>query len=399
MRSDMLDLSVLRSGVPAFDVVQTRMSSSTPVAAVVALGSNIEREQRLPQALRALRRHPQITVKAVSNVYESPAINGPDGAPDFFNAAAVIRTNLEPAELRQELRAIERQLGRVRSDDRNAPRTIDLDIVYYDDLVAEYDGWQIPAADAATAPHLALPIAEVAPDWTHPGLLVNAHDLAHSTNGTPEEARPIMATRPKTPYTHRGHTEFEPDGAGYAPELENLVRRQLIELGEDPTREGLQRTPLRVAKALDFLTSGYGTSVHDAVNGAIFDSEGSEEMVTVRDVEFYSLCEHHMLPFFGQAAVAYLPKGKIIGLSKIARIVDVFAQRLQVQERLTNQIADAIEEILDPHGVAVVLKGRHLCMMMRGVQKQESSMVTSAMRGTFRDNARTRSEFLDLIAK
>ncbi|MCY4086429.1 MAG: GTP cyclohydrolase I FolE [Actinomycetia bacterium] len=200
-----------------------------------------------------------------------------------------------------------------------------------------------------------------------------------------------------SPYTLRGLDDTDDFDEVYAPRLESLVRQQLVELGEDPTRKGLERTPLRVAKALDFLTSGYSSSVAEVVNGAIFDAEGAEEMVTVKDIEFYSTCEHHMLPFFGQASVAYLPKGKIIGLSKVARIIDVFARRLQVQERLTNQIADAIEETLEPHGVAVVIKGRHLCMMMRGVQKQDSSMVTSAMRGTFKDNARTRNEFLDII--
>jgi GTP cyclohydrolase I len=148
---------------------------------------------------------------------------------------------------------------------------------------------------------------------------------------------------------------------------------------------------------MDFLTSGYSSSVAGVVNDAIFDAEGAEEMVVVRDVEYYSMCEHHMLPFFGKATVAYLPKGKIIGLSKIARIVDVFARRLQVQERLTNQVADAMEDILNPHGVGVVMEGKHLCMMMRGVQKQESNMVTSAMLGTFRSDARTRSEFLSLV--
>jgi GTP cyclohydrolase I len=135
----------------------------------------------------------------------------------------------------------------------------------------------------------------------------------------------------------------------------------LEEIGEDPDREGLLRTPLRVAKAMDYLTSGYTTSLEDVVNNAVFDAEGAEEMVLVRDVEFYSMCEHHMLPFFGKATVAYLPKGKIIGLSKIARIVDVYARRLQVQERLTNQVADALDEILDPHGVAVIMEGQHLC--------------------------------------
>ncbi|WKZ83779.1 MAG: GTP cyclohydrolase I FolE [Acidimicrobiia bacterium] len=182
----------------------------------------------------------------------------------------------------------------------------------------------------------------------------------------------------------------------YDPEMEEIVGRMLIQLGEDPEREGLVRTPLRVAKAMDFLTSGYVGSLEEVVNNAIFESD-SDEMVLVKDVEFYSLCEHHMLPFFGRAHVAYMPNKRIIGLSKIARIVDLFARRLQVQERLTNQVADAIEEVLDPHGVAVVMEGSHFCMMMRGVQKQGSSMVTSAMRGGFKTNPLSRSEFMGLI--
>ncbi|MCJ7725483.1 MAG: GTP cyclohydrolase I FolE [Acidimicrobiia bacterium] len=182
--------------------------------------------------------------------------------------------------------------------------------------------------------------------------------------------------------------------AGY----EETVRAQLVELGEDPQREGLLRTPLRVAKAMDFLTSGYDGSLEQVVNNAVFEAD-TDEMVLVRDVEFYSLCEHHMLPFFGKAHVAYVPDKHIIGLSKIARIVDLFARRLQVQERLTSQVADAVAEVLDPHGVGVVMEGSHFCMMMRGVQKQGSSMITSAMRGSFKDNNRTRAEFLDLIGK
>ncbi|HSJ72265.1 MAG TPA: GTP cyclohydrolase I FolE [Acidimicrobiia bacterium] len=205
-----------------------------------------------------------------------------------------------------------------------------------------------------------------------------------------------MAIRLNTPYSVRAVEDFDDVENVYAPRLEALIREQLVEIGEDPDREGLMRTPLRVAKAMDFLTSGYTTSLDEVVNDAIFDAEGASEMVVVRDVEFYSMCEHHMLPFFGKATVAYLPKGTIIGLSKVARIVDVYARRLQVQERLTNQVADAMIEILDPHGVGVVFEGKHLCMMMRGVQKQDSNMVTSAMRGTFRSDARTRSEFLDL---
>ena len=308
-----------------------------------------------------------------------------------------MRTALGPRQLRAELKAIEAQLGRVRTDDRDAPRTIDLDIAYYDGLVAEFEGWSIPGRDAATAAHIAIPVAEAAPSWQHPTLGLTMSELAEQLGASDGEVRAVTSIQLSSPYTLRGLDDADDFDEVYAPQLESLVRQQLVELGEDPTRKGLERTPLRVAKALDFLTSGYSSSVAEVVNGAIFDAEGAEEMVTVKDIEFYSTCEHHMLPFFGQASVAYLPKGKIIGLSKVARIIDVFARRLQVQERLTNQIADAIEETLEPHGVAVVIKGRHLCMMMRGVQKQDSSMVTSAMRGTFKDNARTRNEFLDII--
>jgi GTP cyclohydrolase IA len=182
----------------------------------------------------------------------------------------------------------------------------------------------------------------------------------------------------------------------YDPGFEDIIRQMLMRIGEEPEREGLKRTPLRVAKAMDFLTSGYDMTVQDVVRNAVFE-EKCEEMVIVKDIEFYSMCEHHILPFFGKAHVAYLPNNKIIGLSKVARIVDVFARRLQVQERLTNQIADAMMEILDPHGVAVIIKASHFCMMMRGVQKQNSSTVSSAMRGSFRENARSRSELMDLI--
>ncbi len=182
----------------------------------------------------------------------------------------------------------------------------------------------------------------------------------------------------------------------YDVDFEDLVRRMLVRVGESPEREGLQRTPLRVAKAMDFLTSGYDSTVEDVVRNAVFE-EPCEEMVLIRDIEFYSLCEHHMLPFFGRAHVAYLPKGQIIGLSKVARIVDLFARRLQVQERLTNQVADALMEILQPHGVAIIMEASHFCMMMRGVQKQNSMTVTSAMRGTFKTNPTSRAELMNLI--
>jgi GTP cyclohydrolase I len=168
-------------------------------------------------------------------------------------------------------------------------------------------------------------------------------------------------------------------------------------LGEDVTREGLEKTPMRVAKALSFSTAGYHMDAVEILKSALFN-EDHEEMVIVKDIELYSMCEHHMLPFYGRAHIGYLPNGKITGLSKIARVVDVFARRLQVQERLTCQIKDAIQEALQPHGVAVVIEAKHLCMMMRGVQKQNSSTTTSSFTGVFMDNYTTRKEFLNLIS-
>ena len=175
-----------------------------------------------------------------------------------------------------------------------------------------------------------------------------------------------------------------------------LVRQMLIELGEDPTREGLVKTPERVARSYEFLTRGYHQDLEKVVNGALFEAE-SDDMVIVRDIEFFSLCEHHMLPFFGKCHVGYIPKKKIIGVSKIARIVDVFARRLQVQERMTNQISQALMTILDAEGVGVVVEGQHLCMQMRGVEKQHSVMTSSSMRGVFRRELATRNEFTRLI--
>src|SRR5215204_2448946 len=178
--------------------------------------------------------------------------------------------------------------------------------------------------------------------------------------------------------------------------MQNLVRRLLTELGEDPDREGLARTPQRVEKALRFLTSGYAANIDQVLNDALFTVDYSE-MVIVKDIDFYSLCEHHLLPFFGKCHVAYVPNQRVIGLSKIPRLVDVLARRLQIQERMTNEIAQTIREKISPRGVAVVCEGTHLCMSMRGVEKQNSFAVTSAMLGIFRDNARTRMEFLELI--
>ena len=181
------------------------------------------------------------------------------------------------------------------------------------------------------------------------------------------------------------------------PNLAPLIQELLAQLVEDPQREGLARTPERVDKALKFLTSGYQMDIQKIVNGALYEVK-YDEMVIVKDIEFFSLCEHHMLPFFGKMHVAYLPKTKVIGLSKIPRIVDAFARRLQIQERLTQEVAQTIQEIIDPVGVGVICEARHFCMMMRGVEKQHSGAMTSAMLGAFRDRKTTRDEFLSLVS-
>jgi GTP cyclohydrolase IA len=179
---------------------------------------------------------------------------------------------------------------------------------------------------------------------------------------------------------------------------QDLYRELLSRIGEDPNRDGLLRTPERMEKSMAFLTKGYSMNVTEVLHNALFDVD-YDEMVIVKDIEFYSMCEHHLLPFFGKAHVAYVPNGKVIGLSKIPRLVDVFARRLQVQERLTRQIGDAITEAIQPQGVAVILEAEHLCMMMRGVEKQHSSTVTSAMLGVFKTQLQTRNEFLSMVRR
>jgi GTP cyclohydrolase IA len=216
---------------------------------------------------------------------------------------------------------------------------------------------------------------------------LNGHTNGHHNNGNNGQSN--------------GH---QPNGKGkntpaqeesYDPEFEALVEQMLTRLGEDPERDGLKRTPLRVAQAMDFLTSGYDMSLETVVNDALFEAE-SDELVIVRDIEFYSLCEHHMLPFYGKAHIGYIPNGKIIGLSKLARIVDVFARRLQVQERLTAQVAGALMDLLDAQGVAVITEASHFCMMMRGVQKQNSFTISTALRGILKDDPQLRAEFMAL---
>ena len=180
--------------------------------------------------------------------------------------------------------------------------------------------------------------------------------------------------------------------------MEKIIRDMLVKLGEDPNREGLLRTPTRVAESLAYLTHGYTLNLEELVNDAIYETD-TNHMVIVKDIEIFSMCEHHMLPFYGKAHVGYIPRGKVIGVSKLARISDMFARRLQIQERLTHQIARTLMDHLKPEGVGVVIEAKHLCMMMRGVEKQNSSMVTSAMLGSFHNSAATRNEFLKLIAR
>lgn len=366
---------------------------------LVALGSNIDRENNIARALNILNSDVRWRILARSAIYHTPAVGGDDDDPDYWNAAIMLETRLSPEKLHQALHDIERQLGRVRTGNKYAPRIIDLDIVCVENRQLRFNNHILPDPEILHRAYLALPLADIAPQWIMPGTDLTFQQIAEGLSPQAKECIKMADKRTLI----QDFSDYDVDkifeaelGEVYDPDFENLIRQILVRIGEDPAREGLRRTPLRVAKAYDFLTSGYTTHLEEVVNNAIFD-DSYDEMVVVKDIEFYSMCEHHMIPFFGRVHVGYLPQGKVIGLSKVARIVEIFSRRLQIQERLTNQIADAMVEVLNPMGVGVVIEASHLCMMMRGVQKQNSSTVTSAMRGRFKKDARTRTEFMDLI--
>jgi GTP cyclohydrolase IA len=371
------------------------------IPVLIALGSNIDPERNLAQAVSMLGRQPGIRLAAASSIYESAAVGASIPQPAYLNAAVLVETELEPHALKRVLRGIEGALGRVRTEDKYAPRPIDLDIALYGQRELELDGSLIPDPGILRHPHIAAPLADVAPNWVYPGPGERGRTLRQIADGMRyrDEELHMLTDQQLTVLSTDGHYAGDLDaraGEIYDPQFESLIEQMLVRLGEDTEREGLRRTPLRVAKAMDFLTSGYNTSLDEVVNEAIFE-DCCQEMIVVKDIEFYSMCEHHMLPFFGKAHVGYIPDGHIIGLSKVARVVDMFARRLQVQERITNQIADTMMQVLTPLGVGVVLEASHFCMMMRGVGKQSSSTVTSAMRGAFQDDPRTRAEFLGLV--
>ena len=359
---------------------------------------------------------------AVSSVWQSPPSDGSD-QPDYLNAAILIRTAKSPAEIYTNVIApIEQSLGRMRKADKFAPRTVDIDLAMYDDLVGEFCGRKLPDPDILTQSYVALPLAEISPEELHPEtgepLQVIAGRLRDGAIRRREEILllPALPAEPRSdkfrpdpsvafmentmPKMQTDPSEFDifRDDLSDRPNLvhedavESAVRSILEAIGEDAKREGLRQTPLRVARMFEEMTVGYNVDPVKLVNEAVFTVD-YDQMVVVRDIDFASLCEHHLLPFLGKAHVAYIPNGKVIGLSKIPRIVEMYARRLQLQERMTQQIAAFLEETLHPRGVGVVVEALHLCMAIRGVKKANARMITSAVRGSFKENLNTRSEF------
>jgi GTP cyclohydrolase I len=358
------------------------------VRAFVGVGSNIKPAEHLRKAIHLLKS--QTRILAISTVYRTQAEGGSD-QPSYYNCIVEIETEASPSQLKYGiLRHIEEKLGRKRSENKNAPRTIDLDLILYGDLVLDTDDLTLPDHQILSRPFLAIPLYELAPHLILPGKELRIQDVADQM--VPGSMEPLKS------YTELLNKEIFMNSSINTDKIANLVREILVEIGEDPQREGLIKTPQRVAECLTFLTSGYRTDREKLINKARFTQE-TNSMVILKDIEIYSLCEHHFLPFFGRCHIGYIPKGKIFGASKLARLMDMYAKRLQLQERLTEQIAYAIKDSIDAVGVGVIIEARHLCMMMRGIEKQNSVLVTSALLGSFRESAATRQEFLSLIGR
>jgi GTP cyclohydrolase I len=382
---------------------------------LIALGSNINPEYNMREAVRRLSLRCRLL--AVSPVYETAPVRKADQS-NFLNAVVLVETNLTAVELKtQVLQVIEQELGRLRTGDKNAPRTIDLDIALFGEQVLDVGPRHIPDPDISKYPHIAIPLADLAPQQRHPETGQTLLEIAQGLPASGLVRRPDVVLWPKTSSKsgkERKMTEtlkirpadydafridlFDVPEQTCTGEIECAVQDILRAIGEDVDREGLLRTPGRVARMYEELTAGYHVDPVHLINDAIFEVS-YDEMVIVRGIDFYSLCEHHLLPFIGQAHVAYIPDGTVIGLSKIPRIVEMFARRLQLQERMTQQIAEFLDETLQPLGVAVVAEALHMCAAMRGVKKANARMVSSAMLGSFKKNPATRNEFFDHIGR
>ncbi len=388
--------------------------------AYIFIGSNIKRETNYLEAVRRLRALGKLV--AVSPVYDTPALGGDETTPRFYNGAVRLDTELLPHALRNALRELEREMGRVRTENKYAPRPIDLDLVLYGEITLDDGTLKIPDPDIFERAFMARALAHVNPDYVIPPDGPTLAELACRVRAKPGEMVEVEALSAqvqefiKSPIKERAMmSEHNGSNArGYnddewgkpmpeferprhlpemhvAPDLDpahaaiaDAVRTILLNVGEDPTREGLLKTPERVARAYDELLAGYNVDPAALINDAFFDTE-YHDMVVVKDIDFFSLCEHHLLPFFGKAHVAYIPEGQVLGLSKIPRIVDMYARRLQLQEKMTHEIADFLQELLHPRGVAVIVTGQHLCSMMRGVNKPDAKMVTQVMYGAFQE--------------
>ncbi|MHB8876400.1 MAG: GTP cyclohydrolase I FolE [Myxococcaceae bacterium] len=359
----------------------------------IGVGANLDPERHVREALERLSR--RVRLLAVSSFYRTPPEDRP-GQPDFVNGVVEIQTLEPPGAVRALLQGIEAELGRRRTADKSAPRPIDLDLLLYGERVMETQELTLPDRDIGRRAFLALPLAELAPGLHLPGTRHTLREVARPLAGRPMTLLPALTEELRRKWPHRGSS---PSFTAVNKEkVQRIVRELLVELGEDPHREGLLRTPQRVAAALEYLTSGYRVDVDELINHAIFSQE-TNNMVVARDIELYSLCEEHLMPFFGRCHIGYTADRKVFGLSKLARLADMYARRLQQQERMTDQIARVVHDSIGALGVGVVIEARHLCLMMRGVEKQGSVVVTSSMLGSFRESPTTRAEFLSLVGR